>query len=85
MKKILAIIALTLTVTACSGETTPKVTDVVVPPQPAVKVPDEIEDSTTPKTKKACIKVWDAKLNKEVEKCKVIKIHKKYDGTTVPK
>ena len=84
MKKILAIIALTLTVTACSGETTPKVTDVVVPPQPAVKVPDEIEDSK-PTTKKSCIKIWDAKLNKEIEKCKVITIHKKYNGTPVPK
>lgn len=34
--------------------------------------------------KKACITVYDAKLKKDVEKCRTIKTHKKYDGTAVP-
>ena len=33
--------------------------------------------------KKVCINVYDAKMNKEVEKCRTMKIHEKYEGTKV--
>ena len=36
-------------------------------------------------TKKVCVKQLDAKTKKEVEVCKVIKVHKKLEGTPVPK
>ncbi len=34
--------------------------------------------------KKVCVKVYDAKTKKDVEKCKKMKLHKKHDGTNVP-
>lgn len=34
--------------------------------------------------KQVCVKVYDGKQKKEVEKCKKLKIHKKHDGNTVP-
>ncbi len=37
-----------------------------------------------PETKKVCIKTTDAKTGKEVEKCRVVKIHEKHEGTKVP-
>lgn len=37
-----------------------------------------------PEQKKVCIKSKDAKTGKEVEKCKVMKIHEKHEGTKVP-
>lgn len=37
-----------------------------------------------PEEKKVCIKTKDAKTGKEVEKCKVTKIHEKHEGTKVP-
>jgi hypothetical protein len=37
-----------------------------------------------PETKKVCIKTTDAKTKKEVEKCRVVKIHEKHEGTKVP-
>lgn len=39
---------------------------------------------TTVETKKVCIKVYDGKQKKDVEKCKQVKKHKKHDGQTVP-
>ena len=41
-------------------------------------------EETKPETKKVCIKTTDAKTKKEVEKCKVVKIHEKHEGTKVP-
>lgn len=41
-------------------------------------------EEVKPETKKACIKTTDAKTGKEVEKCKVVKIHEKHEGTKVP-
>lgn len=35
----------------------------------------------TPETKKVCVKTTDAKTQKEVEKCKTVKVHKKHEGT----
>lgn len=35
-------------------------------------------------TKKACIKVYDSKQKKDVEKCKKLKTHKKHEGKAVP-
>jgi hypothetical protein len=37
-----------------------------------------------PETKRVCIKTTDAKTQKEVEKCRVVKIHEKHEGTKVP-
>lgn len=51
--------------------------------EPQVK-PTEIDKQSLEK-KKVCIRVYDAKLSKEVEKCRTLTIHKKYDGKIVPK
>lgn len=37
-----------------------------------------------PEQKKVCIKTTDPKTQKEVEKCRVTKIHEKHEGTKVP-
>ena len=42
------------------------------------------EKPKVPEVKKVCINVWDAKLNKEVQKCKTMKVHQKHEGTAVP-
>lgn len=34
--------------------------------------------------KRVCIKVYDSKQQKDVEKCKKVKIHEKHEGKTVP-
>jgi hypothetical protein len=49
----------------------------------AFTMPVMAAESAKPETKRVCIKTIDAKTKKEVEKCKVTKIHKKYDGTKV--
>jgi hypothetical protein len=36
-------------------------------------------------TKKVCVKQMDPTTKKEVDVCKVIKVHKKLEGTKVPK
>lgn len=41
------------------------------------------EEQTEVKEQKTCIKVYDVKQNKEVEKCRVLKIHKKKNGIQV--
>jgi hypothetical protein len=41
-------------------------------------------EEAKPETKKVCVKTTDAKTKKEVEKCKVVKVHKKHEGTAVP-
>ncbi len=43
-----------------------------------------IAEEKKPEEKKVCIKTKDAKTGKEVEKCKVTKIHEKHEGTKVP-
>lgn len=40
-------------------------------------------EAAKPEQKKVCIKTTDAKTGKEVEKCKVTKIHQKHEGTKV--
>jgi hypothetical protein len=42
------------------------------------------EKSDAPETKRVCITVTDSKTGKPVEKCREMKIHKKYEGTAVP-
>lgn len=42
------------------------------------------EKSDAPETKRVCITVTDSKTGKPVEKCREMKIHKKYEGTKVP-
>lgn len=42
----------------------------------------EVVQSLEPK--KICVNVYDAKLDKEVEKCKMMNLHKKHEGTKVP-
>lgn len=50
----------------------------------STKLPSEQIEDNKPKTKKVCIQVWDAKKEKEVEKCKTLKIHEKHEGNKVP-
>jgi glutathione peroxidase-family protein len=42
------------------------------------------EPAKDSEVKKACIMIYDAKLKKDVEKCRKIKTHKKFEGTAVP-
>ena len=41
-------------------------------------------EEAKPETKKVCVKTTDAKTQKEVEKCRTVKIHEKHEGTKVP-
>jgi hypothetical protein len=50
----------------------------------AFAMPTMAAEEAKPETKKVCVKTTDAKTKKEVEKCKVVKIHKKHEGTAVP-
>jgi hypothetical protein len=43
------------------------------------------ETVVEPKVKRVCIMVYDAKEKKEVEKCRVIAIYEKHEGTPIPK
>lgn len=84
MKSILAIIALCLA-TACSAEQLPA----VVPAQSGAAVQttkpaEEPNKVQAPVVTRVCINVWDAKLNREVRKCRTLKLHKKHEGTEVP-
>jgi hypothetical protein len=78
MKKILGLITLAFAAAACSAEATK-----AAPAKPPVAQSATAEKSA-PEQKKVCIKVWDAKLNKEVEKCRTLKIHEKHEGNKVP-
>lgn len=50
-----------------------------------VIMPDAYADTKQePEVKKKCVKILDNKTNKEVEKCRTMKIHKKHEGTKVP-
>lgn len=51
---------------------------------PEAKPSAAVEEKKEPETKRVCIKVLDNKTNKEVEKCRVMKIHEKHEGTKVP-
>lgn len=85
MKMILAVLTLFLA-TACSADRKPS-TEPVKPVeivQPVDQVKEEPTKAEAPVAKKVCINAWDAKLNKEVQKCKTMKIHKKHEGTEVP-
>lgn len=81
MKKIL--LALTIAVsTAFSvsyADTAAKKETAVVEKKDAA-----VADKKAPETKRVCIKVLDNKTNKEVEKCRVMKVHEKHEGTKVP-
>lgn len=82
MKNILVILALTISSVACSADNTP----IKQPPTATTVTKDAVDTPTTtgPTQKRVCIMVWDAKLNKEVEKCRTITLHQKYQGTQVP-
>ena len=56
---------------------------IVVAAMLAVAAPAGAADAQ-PETKKVCIKTKDAKTNKEIEKCRDVKIHKKLEGTEIP-
>lgn len=73
MKKILLILLLSVTSVACSSE---------VQKEPTLE-PVTITDKK-PKEEITCIMVWDAKQQKEIKKCRTIKIHEKHEGTKVP-
>lgn len=44
----------------------------------------DVKKDEAPKTKRVCIKTTDPKTQKEVEKCRTVKIHEKHEGTKVP-
>lgn len=71
MKKLLALFALSLSVMACSAEA----------PTPVAKEPKPIAEvkADAPKKEKVCITIYDAKLKKDVEKCRVISKHTKLE------
>ena len=75
MKSIFLIFLISFLSTGCSAD--------VVPQEPAKVVEPQVQP--TVEKKKKCIMVFDAKQNKEIEKCKVLSIHQKHDGTVVPK
>lgn len=79
MNKLLGIILLSFSAIACSAENKPAT------PAPATKVEEvKKEEHKKPETKKVCVKVLDNKTNKEVEKCRTMKVHEKREGTKVP-
>jgi hypothetical protein len=77
MKKLLTVLALSAFTVSCSAESAKPV---AVP----VNTESKKGETNSPETKRVCIMVWDAKLNKEVEKCRIIKIREKHEGTAVP-
>jgi hypothetical protein len=63
---------------ACAKEEPKKATTATAPAVPAVA---DVKKDEAPKTKKVCIKTTDPKTQKEVEKCRTVKIHEKHEGT----
>lgn len=79
MKKYQLILCVaTILISACKDNTLPTNAGSVVETPPTA--PKE-----EPSEKRVCIKTYDAKEKKNVEKCRVVKIHKKYEGTVIPK
>lgn len=72
--KFLILGLVSLTTYACADESNKTLEPVVV------TAPKE----NKPETKRVCIMVLDNKTNKEVEKCRVMKIHEKKEGTKIP-
>jgi hypothetical protein len=62
---------------ACAKEEPKKPVTVAAPTAPAA----EAKKDEAPKTKKVCIKTTDPKTQKEVEKCRTVKLHEKHEGT----
>jgi curli biogenesis system outer membrane secretion channel CsgG len=84
MKKLLISVVLSLSamsLMACPETKTPASTAAAPAAAPAAANTAEKKE---PETKRVCIKVLDNKTNKEVEKCRTIKIHEKHEGTKVP-
>lgn len=50
--------------------------------KPATEPPAQVQQQ--PEERRVCIMVYDARQRKDVEKCKTLKIHKKYEGTKIP-
>jgi hypothetical protein len=82
MKTLIATLLISFSTIACSKEQPAK------PAEPAKveakKEEVKKEETKKPETKRVCIMVWDAKQNKEVEKCRTMKIHEKHEGNKVP-
>lgn len=79
MKKLPLIVALFL-LFGCNEESVP-----VEKPQETKQVKIELEEKKEqPQVERVCIMVYDGKLKKEVEKCRTMKIHEKFEGTKVP-
>jgi hypothetical protein len=68
---------------ACAKEEPKKEVAEIKKTSAPASAPADAKKDEAPKTKKACIKTTDAKTGKEVEKCKVVKIHEKHEGTKV--
>ncbi len=80
MKKLLISVVLSLSamsLMACPETKTPASTA-------AAPAAANTAEKKEPETKRVCIKVLDNKTNKEVEKCRTMKIHEKHEGTKVP-
>jgi curli biogenesis system outer membrane secretion channel CsgG len=83
MKKLLISVVLSLSAVslmACPETKTP--TSAAAPVAASAAAP--AVEKKEPETKRVCIKVLDNKTNKEVEKCRTMKIHEKHEGTKVP-
>ena len=81
MKMILIAILASFTI-ACEAQTSQAKTGEVI--LDTVNVSAKVEESAKSEMKKMCITVYDAKKKKDVEKCRTIKTHKKFEGTAVP-
>lgn len=94
--KMLIVVLLSLISIGCKAEQPPKNVEIILPQievvakREIIHEPVKVEqvklkqEEPVSTTKRVCIKVYDAKLKKEVEKCREIKIHKKYEGKKVP-
>lgn len=94
MNKLLTlslVAALSFANAACAKEEPKKSTPASAPvasapaaPAKAAEAAPAKKDTEEPTTKRVCITVTDGKTGKPVEKCREMKIHKKYEGTAVP-
>lgn len=80
MKSVLVILLSCFTL-SCNADTLPEPKVETTIQLKKIEVVHVVKEST----KKVCIMVYDSKLKKNVEKCRTIKIHKKYEGTPIPK
>lgn len=69
---------------ACAKEEPKKIAAPAAVAPAAAPAAADVKKDEAPKTKRVCIKTTDPKTQKEVEKCRTVKIHEKHEGTKVP-